>query len=212
MGISLQRVENFSDCVLSIIMTIMVLYVPVPESFALGAMRTMLSSILVFFVSFFVVGSQWYRHLSLFSRIKEASGKLIWRNLLYLFFIALIPFFTKWVIQNPGSVAPAVCYSIVYLLVTLSEQLVFRCLFDEIALEERKQFRDAGRFSLFRLLGIIVLFGGVIILSFFYPAVAIVFFIGIPVASSLLNIIVEGRRGRDPAARRRRNWHAESHR
>lgn len=197
MGISLQRVENFSDCVISIIMTIMVLYVPVPESFTLDAVRGMLGAIVVFFASFFVVGSQWNRHLFLFSRLKNASGKLIWRNMLFLFFLSLIPFFTKWLIQNPAAVMPAVCYSVVYMLVTLSEQLIFRCAFDDIGSEEKTHFRDAGRFSAIHFLGILVLFAGVIGLSFFYPQAAIVFFIGLPVVSSLLNIMIDGweRRG-----------------
>lgn len=197
MKMSKQRVENFSDCVISIIMTIMVLSIPLPETVDLAAVQGLLGSILIFFVSFFVVGSHWHRHALLFSRIEEVSGTMIWRNVLFLFFLSLMPLFTKWIMQHPDRIVPAVCYACLFTLVNLSHQFVFLSASNEFGGGSRQAAafgtRHGVRFGLLRFLLVFFLFAAVIAMSFFLPTVSIVFFIGVPVASSLLNLLFEGR-------------------
>ena len=87
MDISKNRLEAFSDGVIAIIITIMVLDIPMPKSFTFNGIKTVLTSFFIYFISFIVVGSQWFKHNYLFSICNKISIKVVWRNILYLFFL-----------------------------------------------------------------------------------------------------------------------------
>lgn len=192
---SKNRIETFSDGVIAIVITIMVLNIPLPDTFGVSEILGVLRSVLIFFVSFFIVGSHWNYHHILFERVEKISSKIVWRNLLYLFFISLIPIFTKWVMQHPDDAVPAIGYDIVFLLVSASYQMIWNSIIQE---DKSKQVRDllksrqvSTRFRLWRW-GIMILFAAaIILLSYFYPRFSLIFLIGLPVTVSLFNIIVE---------------------
>lgn len=106
MRIEKNRIEAFSDGVMAIIVTIMMLNIPLPGSYSRESLTAFLFNIAVFFVSFIVVGAQWVKHLQLFTMCRDISEKVLWRNLLHLFFLSLMPLFTKWIMENPGRVLP----------------------------------------------------------------------------------------------------------
>lgn len=88
LSIGKSRVEAFSDAVIAIIITVMVLELPYPDSNSLEQMKNFIIALFVFFDSFFIVGSFWHKHCLLFQKSKDVSSKMVWRNLLFLFTIS----------------------------------------------------------------------------------------------------------------------------
>lgn len=188
MNFSKYRMEQFSDGVMSIIVTIMVLNIPLPKTFGFKEIMSLLISVFVFFVSFFVVGFFWHQHYRLFHNIKEITSKASWRNLLFLFSLSLMPIFTKWVIENFGQVVPAIGYAIVFIFVNLSFQFMFSCVITD---EEKNRFKEFGKFSwIFIAIWLIVIVGS-IVLSVFQPLIASALLIGLPLIFSLCNLWFE---------------------
>jgi len=208
---SKNRLEAFSDGVIAIIITIMVLNIPLPDKFELNDIMGLLGSILVFFVTFIVVGSQWINHHHLFDGVSTVSNKIIWRNILYLFFLSLMPIFTKWVMKNPDAVVPAIGYDIVFLLVNYSYHLIWHCLIHENGdKDNHKELEKSdfeGKYLWQRFAIMIVIIVAIIILSFFYPRISLIFFIGLPVTSSMFNLVFENNRDhkREMATNQRKN-------
>lgn len=193
MNISKQRVETFSDGVIAIIVTIMVLNIPLPDNFTFEAVTELLNSIFVYFVSFFVVAAQWNKHRHLFDNIEDISHISIWRNLLFMFFLSLMPIFTKWVMQNPDEVIPAIGYDILFMLVHISYHFVWSSIMKEN--EEIKKniekLKNESKSSWRRLAIMLLNLIAIFVLSFFYPRISLIFFIGMPVVFSLFNLIVD---------------------
>ncbi len=187
------RVEAFSDGVIAIIVTIMVLNIPVPEGFGRAAMLSLLGSIAVYFVSFFIVGFFWHQHYVLFHRVEEVSWATSWRNLLFLFLLSLLPIFTKWVIANPGEVVPCIGYVAVFISVTLSYQfMLFGILKGGEVLNVKRAHRP--RFLLFVAIWLVLILG-VVALSLFQPFAASVLLIGLPLVFAFGNIFFEREKG-----------------
>ena len=187
---SKNRLETFSDGVIAIIITIMVLNIPLPDAFGFLEIAGLLRSILIFFVSFCIVGYFWSSHHFMLEQISEVSNTLIWRNLLFLFFLALIPIFTKWVMLHSNEVVPAIGYDIVFLLANAS--IFWIGSSTTVYKKRREEFRAFGGSSLLRRwLLLFVVVCGIIVLSFFFPRVSLVFFIGFPVVFSVFNLVFE---------------------
>lgn len=182
------RVEAISDGVIAIIMTIMVLNIPLPASFDAAHVLGLLASVLVFFVSFFVVGFFWHQHYRLFHDVKEVTGPMSWRNLLFLFALSLMPVFTKWVIGNLGQVVPAVAYAMVFLLVNICYQFMFSSFITD---EHRARMAEMGFGAWKHLVIWAVIVVAVIVLSLFLPLVASILLIGLPLIFSLINLWME---------------------
>jgi len=91
------RLEAFSDGVIAVIITIMVLELKVPHADGLPGLREVLPTVGVYALSFFFVGIYWVNHHLLVHRIREASPRVLWANLVWLFCLSLLPFFTAYV-------------------------------------------------------------------------------------------------------------------
>jgi len=111
-----QRLEAFSDGVLAIIITIMVLELKVPHGHDLEALRPQVPVFLAYLVSFVYVGIYWNNHHHLFHASEALDGSVMWANLGLLFFLSLIPVVTAWVGDNPGAPWPVALYGLVLLL------------------------------------------------------------------------------------------------
>lgn len=185
---SLSRIEAFSDGVIAIIITIMVLNVPLPETFDTKQILELLNSIFIFFVSFIIVGDQWNKHRHIFMMLDDVNNKIVWSNMLFLFCLALIPLFTKWVMQHPTEVVPVIAYDFVYLLLNFIFHLIFhnaiRMRKAEYQMPKRNDDYHFYRRFLFMLIAVLA----IIILSAFYPTVSIVFFIAFPVVNVLFQV------------------------
>src|SRR6202041_360714 len=94
------RMEAFSDGVIAIIITIMVLELKVPHGADLAALRPLLPVFLSYVLSFVYVGIYWNNHHHLFQAAERVNGTILWANLHLLFWLSLIPFVTGWVGEN----------------------------------------------------------------------------------------------------------------
>lgn len=146
-GVSSGRIESFSDAFIAIIITLMVLEIPLPKSMDVSQMLGFGKSILIYFASFVIVGMQWNRHHRLFGGIKEVSVNFIWKNMIYLFLLSLIPVFMKWLLEFPTSLIPAMAYSVIYILNDVGIRWLFRSLGieNQMAGNEIRQQRQIGR-------------------------------------------------------------------
>jgi|SRR5215471_12436751 len=122
------RIEAFSDGVLAIVITIMVLELKVPHGGDLHALRPMLPVFLSYVLSFIYVGIYWNNHHHLFHATQQIGGGVLWANLLLLFCLSLIPVVTAWVGDNPGEPWPAALYGVVLLMSALAWVVLERAI------------------------------------------------------------------------------------
>jgi len=122
------RLEAFSDGVLAIIITIMVLELKVPHGGELGALRPMVPLFLSYLLSFVYVGIYWNNHHHLLHATREISGGVMWANLGLLFCLSLVPVVTAWVGDNPRAPWPAALYGVVLLLAAVAYLILERAI------------------------------------------------------------------------------------
>lgn len=113
------RLEAFSDGVIAIIITIMVLEMEVPEEVTLEALIQLLPVFISYLISFIYLGIYWINHHHLLHTVKRVNGKILWANLHLLFWLSLIPFATSWVGENHTNTAPLAFYGFLLLIVPL---------------------------------------------------------------------------------------------
>ena len=114
------RLEAFSDGVLAIIITIMVLEMKVPHETGLAALRPVFPVFLSYLLSFIYVGIYWTNHHHLFQSTRRVTGGLLWANLHLLFWLSLVPFATGWVGENRLAPIPTAVYGGVLLMAGLA--------------------------------------------------------------------------------------------
>jgi uncharacterized membrane protein len=107
------RIEAFSDGVIAILITIMVLELHVPEGATWAALRPLLPIGLAYLLSFVFVGIYWINHHHLFHTVERVTGGILWANLLLLFCLSLIPFITGWMGEHHNDAVPTAAYGIV---------------------------------------------------------------------------------------------------
>ena len=110
------RLEAFSDGVLAIIITIMVLELKVPQSANLESLRHLIDIFISYVLSFIYVGIYWNNHHHLLHTVKRVSGSILWANLHLLFWLSLLPFVTSWVGETHFSTIPMAFYGVVMLM------------------------------------------------------------------------------------------------
>src|SRR5579884_42262 len=110
------RLEAFSDGVLAIIITIMVLEMKVPHGAELGALKPVLPAFSSYVLSFIYLGIYWNNHHHLFQATEEVSGAILWANLHLLFWLSLFPFTTAWMGENQLASLPTAVYGFVLLM------------------------------------------------------------------------------------------------
>ena len=114
------RLEAFSDGVLAIIITIMVLELKVPHGDSVAALLPLLPVFLSYVLSFVYVGIYWNNHHHLLHTCKKVTGSILWANLYLLFWLSLIPFVTGWIGENHRASAPTAVYGVVLLMAALA--------------------------------------------------------------------------------------------
>jgi uncharacterized membrane protein len=111
-----KRLEAFSDGVIAIIITIMVLELRPPDGSGFSDLRPLIPKGLAYLLSFVLVAIYWNNHHHLFKLVERIDGAVMWSNMMLLFSLSLIPFATAWFGQNAGSLAPVIVYVVVQLL------------------------------------------------------------------------------------------------
>jgi uncharacterized membrane protein len=109
------RLEAFSDGVLAIIITIMVLELRPPEGSGFDDLRPLIPKGLAYLLSFVLVAIYWNNHHHLYRVVERIDGAVMWSNMALLFSLSLVPFATAWFGEDPGSLAPVIVYVVVQL-------------------------------------------------------------------------------------------------
>ena len=122
------RLEAFSDGVLAIIITIMVLELKVPHGADLGALGPLIPVFLSYVLSFIFIGIYWSNHHHLFHAVRHVDGRILWANLHLLFWLSLIPFVTGWMGENHFAAWPVALYGTVLLSAAIAYVILTRVL------------------------------------------------------------------------------------
>jgi uncharacterized membrane protein len=122
------RLEAFSDGVIAILITIMVLELKVPEGADLAALLPLIPIFLSYVLSFVFLGIYWNNHHHLFQAAKQVNGRVLWANLHLLFWLSLIPFATAWMGENNFAAWPVALYGVVLSFAGLAYYLLARAL------------------------------------------------------------------------------------
>jgi uncharacterized membrane protein len=121
------RLEAFSDGVLAIIITIMVLELKVPHETDFNALKQLLPVFLSYVLSFVYIGIYWNNHHHLLHTVRAVSGGVLWANLHLLFWLSLVPFATGWMGENNFAAAPMALYGMVLLFSALA-YYILQCM------------------------------------------------------------------------------------
>ena len=122
------RLEAFSDGVLAIIITIMVLELKTPHEASWEALRPLLPVLVSYALSFVFVGIYWGNHHHLFQAVERVNGTVLWLNMHLLFWLSLIPFGTAWMAETHFATLPVFVYGCMLLGAGIAFTLMARCL------------------------------------------------------------------------------------
>lgn len=114
------RLEAFSDGVLAIVITIMVLEIKVPHGNDWNSLKPLLPVIVSYILSFIYLGIYWNNHHHMLQTVKHVTGGILWANLHLLFWLSLIPFVTGWMGENNFAPTPMALYGIILLMAAIA--------------------------------------------------------------------------------------------
>lgn len=120
------RLEAFSDGVLAIIITIMVLELRAPHETGLAALRPLLPVLLSYVLSFIYLGIYWNNHHHMLHATRRVTGAVLWANLYLLFWLSLVPFVTAWLGENHLASTPTALYGVVLLMAAIAYWILQR--------------------------------------------------------------------------------------
>ncbi len=122
------RVEAFSDAVIAILITIMVLELRPPHEPDLAALRPLVPTFLAYVLSFVYLGIYWNNHHHLFHAIAHVRGAVLWANLHLLFWLSIVPFTTAWMGDNHNAPVPTAVYGGVLLMASIAYSVLVRAM------------------------------------------------------------------------------------
>jgi len=136
-GMSKSRLEAFSDGVIAILITIMVLELKIPHGAGLDALKTAAPHFVAYLLSFVILGIYWVNHHHMLHVTTHVTGAILWANLHLLFWLSLVPATTAWLGENHTASLPAAVYGTVLVLAAISYTLLQNCI---IAAQGRDAF------------------------------------------------------------------------
>jgi len=122
------RMEAFSDCVISILITIMVLGLASPHGNNLAALLPLVPTFLSYVLSFVLLGIYWNNHHHLLQATGHVDGRVLWANMHFLFWLSLLPFATAWMGENNFSAWPVALYGMVHFFSGIAYLILTRAL------------------------------------------------------------------------------------
>jgi uncharacterized membrane protein len=122
------RLEAFSDGVIAIIITIMVLELKAPHGDTLAALRPLLPDLLCYVLSFIYIGIYWNNHHHMLQAAQRINGPILWANLHLLFWLSLVPFVTRWMGENEFAAVPVAMYGIVLFMGAIAFYILMHAL------------------------------------------------------------------------------------
>ena len=118
------RLEAFSDGVIAVVITIMVLEVKVPQGADLAALTPIRSHVLAYVLSFVFVGIYWNNHHHLLHAASHVDGRVMWANLHLLFWLSLVPAATAWMGEHPSAPLPTAVYGVLLFMAAIAYTLL----------------------------------------------------------------------------------------
>ena len=176
------RFEAFSDGVIAIIITIMVLELRVPHGDSMESLKPLIPKFLSYILSFIYLGIYWNNHHHMLHAVKEVNGVSLWANLHLLFWLSLIPFVSAWMGENHFTKWPVILYGVVLLMSAIAYTILSKTLMSNHVKNEKlaRAFGkdEKGKLSmLLYLVGIICAFFSQSISLLLYTIVALIWFI-----------------------------------
>jgi uncharacterized membrane protein len=176
------RMEAFSDGVIAVIITIMVLELRAPESSELADLWPLLPVFLSYVISFAFVGIYWGNHHHMLHATTHINGAIMWANLHLLFWLSLTPFLTAWMGTHPGDPWPAALYGVNLIMAaiayTILAQVIVRhkAMDAVVAADLGNSFKERASIGLYAL-GIVMAFVFTPVSYVLYAAVALMWLI-----------------------------------
>lgn len=172
------RLEAFSDGVMAILITIMVLELKVPHDATVGALRDMVPQLLSYVLSFVYLGIYWNNHHHLFHVVDRLNGAIMWANLYLLFWLSLVPFATAWMGENHFEPLPKACYGVTLLMAAFAYTILVRVIIGHHG-KDSKVARAIGRDMKGNVS--IAMYAAAIPLAFVHTAIADALYAGVAV-------------------------------
>jgi uncharacterized membrane protein len=122
------RLEAFSDAILAIVMTIMVLELAAPVGSDVSSLVSIAPKFLTYALSFLLLAIYWVNHHHLFQGVEQVSGGVLWANVHLLFWLSLVPFVTAWAGDNPTMPFPVAVYGALLILAAIAYFILVRAL------------------------------------------------------------------------------------
>lgn len=122
------RLEAFSDGVIAIIITIMVLELKVPHATGIDALAPLVPVLLSYVLSFVYIGIYWNNHHHMLHVVRVVTGPILWANLHLLFWLSLVPFTTAWMGETHFAAVPSAVYGVILLLAALAYYILQQCI------------------------------------------------------------------------------------
>jgi uncharacterized membrane protein len=176
------RLEAFSDGVIAIIITIMVLEMKVPHGSDFASLKPLLPVFLSYVLSFVYVGIYWNNHHHMLQTAKHVTGGILWANLHLLFWLSLFPFVTGWMGENHFAAMPSALYGLVLLMAAIAYLILQKSIIEsqgEGSLLAKAVGRDfkSKLSSLLYVAGVVAAFYSPILSGLIYAAVALMWLI-----------------------------------
>ena len=175
-GMNTSRLEAFTDGVVAIIITIMVLEIHVPQGGSLAALKADLPVLLAYVLSYVNVGIFWNNHHHMLHVTERVNGKVLWANLVLLFWLSLIPFVIRWIDEAGFVAAPTAAYGVVLTCAALSYTSLQAQI---IALNGRDSRLAVATGNDFKGKLSIALYLAAVVLAFIQPWVAIALYVAV---------------------------------
>ena len=175
-GMGKARLEAFSDGVIAIIITIMVLELKVPRGSNLEDLQPVLPVFLSYVLSFIYVGIYWNNHHHMLFLVKHVGGAVLWANLHMLFWLSLFPFATGWMGQNHFDPVPTALYGFVLMMCASAFGILQWCI---VRREGRQSLLATAVAGGLKEKISVVLYASGIVCAFFYRYVSLAFYVAV---------------------------------
>ena len=172
------RLEAFSDGVIAIIITIMVMEMKAPASADWSALHPMIPVFLSYALSFVFLGIYWNNHHHLFQAVKHVNGTVLWANLHLLFWLSMVPFATAWMGENHFEPSPVALYGFVLLFAAIAYYILARTL---VTLHGQDSTLAVALGADFKGKISIVIYVSGILFSYFNPVIANLLYIAVAI-------------------------------
>jgi uncharacterized membrane protein len=186
------RLEAFSDGVVAILITIMVLELHIPHEATWSALRPLVPIFLTYVLSFVFLGIYWNNHHHMLHAADRINGTVLWANLHLLFWLSLIPFVTGWMGQNHFAPLPTAVYGVVMLLAAIAYYILAHTLMAAQGRDSRLA-RSIGRDYKGKVS--VLLWAVGIVLAFFSPWAAVAIYVGVAMTWLIPDRRIEKRQG-----------------